>query len=199
LPEPLSRLPASIIAGYSLSWLVPQGEFSPDDGWDIRYVILSESAQLFINPPSGTNSGSRVDNGDGTWTVSMSPAQTTTLADGKRHRFIGYVFDGTDEHVVDESIVLVKADPKTASAGLDPRSNDEVMLEAVRAVMAGKATDDQAAKSIGGRSLSRYSWGELLEVEKELIARVDRQKQKERIRKGLPSGRKVLARMVAPS
>lgn len=55
--------------------------------------------------------------------------------------------------------------PNLASATTDPRSSNKKILDAIVAVIEGRASQDQMSYSIAGRSLSRMSIDDLLQFE----------------------------------
>lgn len=73
----------------------------------------------------------------------------------------------------------------------DFRSWAEIALENVEAVLAKKATADQASYSINGRSLSRYSIVDLTDLRDYLRREVARLRRRERQKRGKSAGRKV--------
>jgi len=80
-----------------------------------------------------------------------------------------YVGEGTLEVLVDlanESILLY-----------DDRTHNEIVLDAIQATIQGAASVDQIGLSVGGRSLQRRSYEELLALETQYLARVDAEKK----------------------
>jgi hypothetical protein len=49
-------------------------------------------------------------------------------------------------------------------AGGDVRSQNKIILDAITAVMAGRATSAQKSVTVGDKSLSYYSWAELIQA-----------------------------------
>jgi hypothetical protein len=56
----------------------------------------------------------------------------------------------------------VLPDPASQGAGQDPRSHARKTLDAIEAVVEGRATKDQQAYTIGGRSLQRMPIKDLM-------------------------------------
>lgn len=75
----------------------------------------------------------------------------------------------------------------------DPRSFAEKTLANIRVVLEGKATRDQSSYSVNGRSLSRYSYDELLTAERDFAARVRMERNAAVRRRGGKSRRTVMA------
>lgn len=78
--------------------------------------------------------------------------------------------------------------------GNDEQSHVKKVLDALEAVIEGKASKDQLSYSIQGRSLSRMSWTEILMVYDKYKALYFREKQAARIKKGLKTGSNIQVR-----
>lgn len=96
--------------------------------------------------------------------------------------------------VVERGFITVQADP-TAAGARDWRSHAQRTLEAIEAVIEGKATTDQQSMSIAGRSLARYSWAELTALHDRYKGLVATEEATARVADGRPSGRRILTRM----
>jgi len=78
------------------------------------------------------------------------------------YRYQVNVTDGTNRFSIGGGVIEACPDYAAVSGGLDDRSSNARIYDAITAVMEGKATQDQSSLAIGGRSLSRYSWEELI-------------------------------------
>ncbi len=92
----------------------------------------------------------------------------------------------SEEVVVDQGFITIKPD-LGASPG-DTRSWVYKVLTAIRATIEGTASKEQSGYSIGGRSLSLRTPGELLELEREFSKRWNQEKAKANIAAGRMSG-----------
>lgn len=72
----------------------------------------------------------------------------------------------------------------TADQTFDGRSENKKILDAIRALVAGKATLDQQSYAIGNRQLARIPIPDLIVLEQKFTQKVARENQAERIRKG---------------
>lgn len=79
------------------------------------------------------------------------------------------------------------------SAAYDNRSHAKKVLDAIEAVIEGRATMDQQSYQIGGRSLSRTPLGDLMKLRSLYKAEYEGEKTLDDIKNGL-GGRKILAR-----
>lgn len=97
--------------------------------------------------------------------------------------------DGVDVFEIESGQVEILADVAALGAGYDPREHAERALDAIEAVIEGRATKDQQSYTINGRTLVRTTIAELLQL---------RQTYKDEVAK-LKSGgraRKLLRRQV---
>ena len=76
----------------------------------------------------------------------------------------------------------------------DPRSHAKITLEAVEAVIEGRATKDQENYSIAGRSLSRTPVADLLSLRDYYRTEFLREQRVERRNNGIGTGARILAR-----
>ena len=81
-----------------------------------------------------------------------------------------------------------------ASSTADPRTHAKIVLDAIEAVIEGRATKDQESYSIEGRSLSRTSISDLLLFRDRYKAEVRKEEIKEAIKNG-KSGAKVVYKL----
>ena len=80
--------------------------------------------------------------------------------------------------------------------GADNRSHARKVLDALRATMESKATSDQMAMSIRGRSISRMSPAEMIKWLDFYEKQVAREDEEERRRRGVGSPRKIHYRVM---
>ena len=88
--------------------------------------------------------------------------------------------------------------PNLAVSTADPRTHNQIVLDALEAVLENRATQDQTSYSIAGRSLSRMDIDDLLRFKAIYTWRVKRDVQLERIRNGQKTGNTIDVRFVNP-
>lgn len=120
--------------------------------WSYSAILeASPATKITIN---ATGSGT-------TYTVEVASATTATYTAGVYH-WTGYITRTSDS----ERIALDKGTfellENAATSSVDPRSHVKKTLDALEAMIEGKATRDQKSYSIGDRSLERMSPGELM-------------------------------------
>lgn len=163
--------PTVIRAGETVTWKKTLDDY-PAPTWTLTYYLLNSSGKITITAVAdGTNHSVDVDE-------SVSAAWTAGI-----YKWTSRVTDGTDVRTVDYGTVEIEADVAVIST-LDTRSNNKKLLDAVRAVISGRVTKELAAYQIGGRSITRLSPTELLEIEDKLVARVAAEERVELARQG---------------
>lgn len=154
-----AKVPAQLVAGDSWTWT---REFTD-------YPASIWSATVFFENSDSVFQIAGVASGD---THSFTiPALTTTGYRPGRYGWRLRVTDGTTTTTVENGITEVLVDPAKAGR-YDTRSWARRTLEAVEAFLEGNASTAQAAMSIQGRSISRWSLSELTKWREQLRAEV---------------------------
>lgn len=78
--------------------------------------------------------------------------------------------------------------------GADPRTHADVMIVKIESILNGKADSDVASYTIAGRSLTKMSFKALLEARDYYKREVNKEKNDERVRRGLPTGATIQVR-----
>ena len=127
------------------------------------------------------------------YTVEVASSTTATYTAGT-YQWQAYITRTSDSQriVVDSGTFKVIANRSASTA--DPRSHVKKVLDAIQATIEGRATQDQMAYSIAGRSLSRTSIADLLLLRDTYQAEYNRELDAERINNGLKSRNKILTR-----
>lgn len=168
--ETSEKLPTLIVAGTTLKFIR-----------DYDLDPASWTATAYLTSAANSYNVTASDNGDGRFLFNAASAVTTTWVAGD-YKLSIQATDGSETYVIEVASVLVE--PALGSA-TDVRSHARKVLDALEAVLEGKASKDQQAYSIRGRSLSRMSPGELLDWRDRYKSEVNREKQKEDIKNGL--------------
>jgi len=155
------KTPKKLYAGDSASWLASFPEFLASEGWSLSYVLSNANgAHTITSTPIGDD-----------FQVQITSTASSAFAPG-RYSLIGYVEQGDDRHVVSESSLEVF--PNITEA-VDRRSQAERTLQAIRDMIEGKASDDQQMIQYQGRTLSRYTFEQLIMIESRLARTVARE------------------------
>lgn len=166
--------PFAFVAGDTVQWRRVESNYLPADGWVLSYLFSSRG---------GTFSASSTDNGDGSHLVTLTAAATADYVP-ERYQWQAYVTLGVERHTVGwgETEVLAGLDGRPPA---DTRSTARRLLDAVEAALESRASTDQLSYSVGGVSLSRMSLADMIAARSRLQAEVLREKQAERIARGL--------------
>lgn len=78
----------------------------------------------------------------------------------------------------------------------DPRIHAEIMVDKIQTILEGKADSDVASYSIGGRSISKMSFAELMDARDRFKAEVVAHNNRELVKKGKKNGATVKVRFV---
>lgn len=156
----------TLIQGDSLNFRTTPRDYSPGDGWTLAYVLVPR------------NGGERIDiatSTDGETFVTQVPASVTAGWAPGPYSWAAIVTNGGDRHTVEAGSAEIRLNPATATA-LDLRTQNEIALESIRAVIANRATMDQQNYAIAGRSLSRMPVADLLALQQHYVREVKRER-----------------------
>lgn len=160
-------IPAKLIAGDTWEFTFSHGDYSAPT-WD---------ASVYFENAAATFSATASDDGsDHAFSIA---AATTAAKQSGRYKWSIRVTDGTDSYTVETGWVEILADPAAAGTH-DPRSDARKLLDALNATLLGRATSDQLAMSLNGRSISRTPLPELRQWRDQLKQEVRTEEQGER-------------------
>ena len=145
--------PTKLFAGANWAWETTVPGYSAADGYSIEYILANASSTIsFVDDATATGE---------TFSISLDPATTAAYAPGDYTWYLFAVGNGERVHV-SSGAVEVLPDISDGSTPLDGRSHVKKTLDALEAMIEGKASKDQQSYSVAGRSLSRMSPDELL-------------------------------------
>jgi len=145
--------PTELIAGMTWRWDVSYPDFSAADGYELNYYLRGpEDLDIAWDEhvsAAGTGFEVRV------------PSADTDIAPGN-YRLVGVVtLDGEDDPAFEGPVVVVP----NPSAVVDGLSQDETVLAALDAAIAGRASDDQEEVRINGRMIRSIPLRELVQLQ----------------------------------
>jgi len=173
--------PTEVTAGDTVKWTRTLSDY-PAGTWTLSYTLVNSASKITI-----TASASGTDH-----LVSVTPATSAAWSAGL-YDWQAYVTDGTDRYQVDSGRLTIHANYAGVTT-LDDRSHVKKTLDAIEAVIEGRASQSQQSYTINGRSLTRIPLAELYEFRKQYKAEYAAELQAERIANGMGSGRRVLLR-----
>ncbi len=166
--------PPEIVIGETLEWEKDFDDF-PADEWTVTYYVRGPGVGFDI---AGTADGTTH-----VFTVPTGTSDDITVA-GLYH-FQAWAVKGSEKHLADSGTTKAIASLATitpATTTYDGRSEAKKILDAIDALMLGKASIDQQSYTIGTagstRTLSRIEPSELLELRKYYAAIVARENLK---------------------
>lgn len=160
-------LPDSISAGLTLDISATLTAY-PAPGWALS-VILRGPQSIDLDATADGNQHR----------IHASATTTAAWAPGD-YWFSVRVTDGTDVFQVDEGTLTVKPDLAAVAESYDGRGHVQRVLDAIEAVIQGRATKDQQRYRINNRELERTPIGELLKLRSTYREELRRQKAAEK-------------------
>lgn len=162
-----TNVPASLVAGDDWSWVADYSD-RPAPAHSITvYFANKDGAFSAVSSPSGTSHA-----------FSVAAATSANIEPGS-YQWQARATGGGSISVVESGWVKVLPNP-ASNQRRDPRSTTEITLEALECTLKGRATSDQLAMAINGRSISRIPIPELLKWRDTLKAEVAAEKRGDR-------------------
>lgn len=164
----LPAMPPRFAIGAALVFTVALPAYPADEGWLLRYrLVLQSGAGGAIAFDTAADGGVHAAN--------VPPATTAAWGPGT-YSWASWAELGSDVRDVDHGTVVLLPNVRTAAGPLDLRSEAEIALANVQALLRGRATQDALRYTINGRSLERFSVAELVTLEGKLRRDVERER-----------------------
>jgi hypothetical protein len=170
----------------SLTRSLPQ--YPATAGWVLK-LRIAQRVYSSMAPVEITGTASGTDH-----TVAATAAATAAWVTGTC-TWVLWITDGTASHTLETGTTELLPNPRTATAGLDLRSETQVALDNVRATMRGRASADVLRYTINGRELQHYSVADLIALEFRLSAQVNREVRTAALAAGLADPRRYTVRL----
>lgn len=178
------RAPASFVQGETVKWRWRDADYPPGT-WTLSYS--------FVNADNAARSVTGTDNGDNTHLITLADTDSRNFGAGD-WAWQAFVTDGSERFLVGTGRLEVVRD-FTGADNFEPRSDWEVILDAITATIKGTATVQQSSMSVGGRSLSERSVEELLTLQHKARAEVESERRADAIMRGENPGGRILTRL----
>jgi hypothetical protein len=146
--------PKFLRAGDTWTWTPTFCNYAAADGWQLQYVLNSKSVRFAFPGGSVTS-----DVAAG-FTVNVTAAQTAAVAPGE-YTIYAILTKGSQTFTLEIAGLTVLANIATASGAVDTRHPDEIILDNIKAMLAGTSSDAVRMYKIGDRELQRMSMKEL--------------------------------------
>jgi hypothetical protein len=145
------NIPLTLTAGDRWTWTDSLSDY-PATLWTLTYYFRGPKP---LDAAAGVASGTD-------HVVTIAAADTNGLKPGVYDWQARVALIATPTTIQTVEVGRLTVLPNLANAAVDNRSFNVRVTEALQATIEGRATTDQLAMSIAGRSLSRMSWDELL-------------------------------------
>lgn len=175
----------NIIVGDTLEQTYTFDDYSATE-YDIWIAIRGQSD---IDIKEGESGVTIVKDGD-SFVVTVTAAETAAWAIGDYWYQI-YMSTTTTRNTVEEGSVTFEQSFSDVTGVIDNRSYVKKVLDAIQAVIEGRASKDQESYSIAGRSLARTPLEDLIKMEDEYRKRYNTEQQEEKIDKGESPGNQI--------
>ena len=168
-----------LTAGDTLDFPVVVDGYKASDGWTLKYRLAPRAA--------GGNAIdlTAADDGDD-YRVQKAAATTAGWAAGF-YSWTAWVEKDSESYTVERGTLEIKADSRLLAAGHDSRGHVQKVLDAIRAVIENRASKDQQAYTIAGRSLQRTPIADLLMLESRYASMLRAEQAAEKVAAGLPN------------
>lgn len=172
-----SAPPSRVTAGDTWTWLWTPADYPATDGWTMSWRVIGAGVALTV-PSVASGTGFR---------ATADAAATAALVIGARGlaaTLIGWAARGGERFESYRGEIMIDPDPATITG--DIRGPAALALEAVNAMIRGKATKDQMSYKIGDRELSRIPIPDLIVLQTKLEADAKREKDAASLQSGRP-------------
>ena len=177
--------PSTIIAGDTWQWDRRDLSDYPASSWTLKYYLLKADKQIEI-----------IASANGDYFRVVVAASVTANYPAGIYKWNAYASKGTERYKVDEGTLEIKADYAAQTTGYDDRSHVKKTLDAIEAVIEGRATQDHLSYSIAGRSITKISPEELIRWWSFYKQQYRKELDAERIANNLGTSKKILTRFL---
>jgi hypothetical protein len=173
--------PEQITVGDTIKWTKSLSDYPASEGWTLSYTFVNSSGTFSVT--------STADGDDHAVSVSSTTSSSYTAG---TYSWQSYATSSSERHQVDAGTIILN--PNFADGATDSRSHAKKVLDAIESVIEGRASEDAAAMSIAGRSITKMTLEELISTRSKYRAEYNRELRAERIAQGLGGRKKVLVR-----
>lgn len=167
--------PAAITAGDTVAWRKTLADYPASASWVLTYALRNATDRIDI-----TASASGADH-----QVSVAASVSRAWAPG-RYDWAAYATKAGERYEVARGQITVRPNLQQATS-IDGRSHAQRTLDAIEAVIEGRATKDQEEYTIGDRSLKRTPLADLVMLHKRYQRLVSNERDAAAIAAGRPN------------
>lgn len=173
--------PLEVAAGDTIIWTRVLPDYPASAGWVLKYALRGPDVVNVNSEPDGDNH-----------LVTIDPTEITTQG---LYSVQGYVEKEGVRHTIYSGRLKVTPDLVAADATFDGRTHAQKVVDAIEAVIEGRATRDQQEMWIEGEKLVRTPFEELIRIRAKYRQEVASQLAREKRRQGRGSGRTIKFRL----
>ena len=180
------REPFSLVIADRWTWKRDDLEDYPSSAYTLKYSFrLDGAGATEINITASANGTA--------FKIEVGKSTTTSYTAGD-YNWQAYLTRNSDSERVTIDSGYIEIKPNRDLATTDPRSHNKIVLDNVEAVLEKRATKDQEAYSINGRSLTRTSIEELTKLRDSYRGKYVAEINRHRAKKGLGHRGRLLTR-----
>jgi len=172
--------PKEIVAGTTVKWTKSLSDYPAGEGWSLIYYFFNANSSFSVEATASGND----------FQITISANITANYTPGE-YKWQAIVVKGDEKYVVDSGYVKILPNPTQA---VDWRSEIKKALDAIKAVIEGRANKDQASYTIAGRRLDRTPIPDLIVLYDKLKKEFAKELKAEKLAKGESTGSKILIR-----
>ena len=176
--------PSSANAGDTWRWTRTLADYPASAGWALSYTLINAAAKITINATASGDDHA----------VTVAAATTAGYAPGT-YDWRARVTRSGEVYTVGEGRLTVRN--AFSGATFDARTHARKTLEAIEAVIEGRASSEVSYYMIGNRQLRYMTPAELLTLRDKYRAEVAREDAATAVAAGLPDRRRVFVRFGA--
>ncbi len=173
--------PSSVNAGDTWRWTRSLADYPASAGWALSYTLINASAKITVNASASGDDHA----------VTVAAATTAGYAAGT-YDWRARVSKAGEVYTVGEGRITVRN--AYAASTFDARSHARKTLDAIEAVIEGRASSSTAEYQIAGRQLKYIPVADLLALRDKYRAEVLREDAAAAVAAGLPDRRRVFVR-----
>lgn len=144
--------PISFVAGDLVQWTKSHSDYPASAGWALTYYLVKSGVQeTIVAEASGDD-----------FLLTITAEDSAAYAAGV-YAYQAQVVKTDEAYTLYSGAIEVLPGFAAQTTGYDNRSHVKKTLDALEAIIEGKASKDQLSYAIAGRSISRMSPGELLD------------------------------------
>lgn len=177
---------SKIYAGDTLEFTTSLSDYPASDGWTLKHRLAPRSAGTELDITSTADGDDHL--------TSVAAATTINWATGW-YTVTTYVEKATERYTIERGQTEILAASTTLADGTDNRTHARKVLDAIEAVLEGRASLDQQEYAINGRSLKRTPIGDLMRLRQLYRAEVAGEDAAANLAAGLGTARKVQVRL----